>query len=555
MTKEELPSTIEKSETPSAIQKIELDSLNSSTNHTDDSNPDGIKDDGQLEGNTKTFDPNIKKKRLFYIFFVREHINYVNFIFYILACMGSITFVVYLSIVQPFILSVILKIHQKTGNITGSLALYDEIIALPATLLWGVLSDRIGRRPVYSAGFMCIGAALMLYPRVENVYPHMLLCRLLFSVGTSAATCMMTGTLGDVAGAIHERGRVSAIVGLSAGCGALIAGMGLIGIPYDLQIKYGTEIDGTKAAFLIVGGAAMVLGVLLFFTMPSTGVGEASGVTGWFKKTVLKKEINSDYEKEIISPFKLVKYGFLAARDPRVALAYLSSFVARADTVLFSSFMSLWVVHYYTSIGWCSNGRTCYPAAGSTHILTGYGQGISLAFAPLYGYAAEKFEKCTVLGFAGLLGAIGSLPFAFSEGDPAEKKNLVFVTLTGIGQMGVIIVGMTLVNGLNVDPKYRGSVAGVFSFCGALSIMVTARLGGYLFDEWMPGAPFVIMGVVHIIILFFSIYVRIVTPRLKRQDLINEEKRQKREAERLAEIAARKQAKTVENETDITNAQ
>ncbi|KAF9124175.1 hypothetical protein BGW39_008406 [Mortierella sp. 14UC] len=556
MTKEELPSTLEKSENPSSIQKFELDSLTSSSStHNDDdnnnnnnnNNPDDHKDDGQLEENDKPFDPNIKKKRLFYIFFVREHINYINFIFYILACMGSITFVVYLSIVQPFILSIILKIHEKTGNITGSLALYDEIIALPATLFWGVLSDRVGRRPVYSAGFVCIGAALMLYPRVENVYPHMLLCRLLFSVGTSAATCMMTGTLGDVAGAIHERGRVSAIVGLSAGCGALIAGLALIGIPYDLELKFGSEIEGTKAAFLIVGGAAMVLGLLLFFTMPSTGVGEASGVTGWFKKTIMKKEVHSEYEKEIISPFKLLKYGFLAARDPRVALAYMSSFVARADTVLFSSFMSLWVIHYYTSLGWCRNGMSCYPATGSTHILTGYGQGISLAFAPFYGYAAEKFEKCTVLGFAGLMGAIGSLPFAFTEGDPAEKKNLVFVTMTGIGQMGVIIVGMTLVNGLNVDPKYRGSVAGVFSFCGALSIMITARLGGYLFDEWMPGAPFVIMGAVHIIIFLFSIYVRIVTPRLKRQDLIDEEKRQKREAERLAEIAAaRKHANAVD---------
>ncbi|KAK3814765.1 MAG: major facilitator superfamily domain-containing protein [Linnemannia gamsii] len=464
--------------------------------------------------------------------------------------MGTITLVAYLSIVQPFILNLVLNIHNNVGNITGSLALYDEIIALPATLCWGVLSDRVGRRPVYSIGFICLGAALMLYPRVENVYPHMLLCRLLFSLGSSAATCMMTGTLGDVAGAIHERGRVSAIVGFSAGCGGLIAGLVLLSVPYDLADSFGGEMGGMRAAFIIVGGCAMVLGILLFFTMPATGVGEANGVTGWFKKTVLKKEIENEYEKEIISPFKLLKYGFVAARDPRVALAYLSSFVARADTVLFSSFMSLWVIHYYSSLGWCSPDRriTCFPAVGSTHTLTGYGQGISLAFAPLYGYAAEKFEKSTVLGFAGFMGAIGSLPFAFTKTDPAHKSNLAFVTMTGIGQMGVIIVGMTLVNGLNVDPKYRGSVAGVFSFCGALSIMITARLGGYLFDEWMPGAPFVIMGVVHILICLMSIYVRIVTPRLKREDLIREEARQKREAKRLEDLAAaRQQARAVDN--------
>ncbi|KAG0069316.1 hypothetical protein BGZ89_003108 [Linnemannia elongata] len=532
MTKDELPSSHRKEETH------EVDTIESSTtsNHVDVEN---INED---DISVKRYDPNADKKRLFYIFYVRKHINHINFIFYLAACMGSITLVAYLSIVQPFIFKLILKITKNQGNLTGELALYDEIIALPATLFWGVLSDRVGRRPVYSFGFLFLGASLMIYPRVENVYPQMLLCRLLFSLGSSAATCMMTGTLGDVAGAIHERGRVSAIVGLCAGCGGLIAGMVLINIPYHLEVKYGGEIEGIKAAYLIVGGGALVLSVLLFLTMPATGKGQADGVAGWFKKTVLKKEIEDEDEKEIISPWKLLKYGFRAGRDPRVALAYLSSFVARADTVLFSSFMSLWVMQYYVSLGWCDadRGTTCYPAAGGTHKLTGYGQGISLAFAPFFGYAAEKFEKSTVLAFAGFMGAIGSLPFAFTKTNPAHDSNMAFVTMTGIGQMGVIIVGMTLVNGLNVDPKYRGSVAGVFSFCGALSIMITARLGGYLFDAWMHGAPFVIIGAVHILICLFGIYVRVVTPRLKREDLIREEKRLKKlEEKRLERAAAR----------------
>ncbi|KAF9089057.1 hypothetical protein BGX29_012250 [Mortierella sp. GBA35] len=481
-----------------------------------------------------------KRKHLFGIFIVNEQINYMNFVFYLLACFGTICAVAYLSILQPFVFNVILHITQNTGTLTGELALYDEIIALPATLFWGILSDQYGRRLVYSCGFLCIGAALMLYPRVENIYPHMLLCRLLFSVGSSAATCMMTGTLGDVAGSLHERGRVSAIVGMFAGFGGLVAGLVLVNVPYQLALSHGGEAEGTRVAFLMVGGCAIGLGTLLFFTMPSTGHGQADGVTGWFKKTVLKKEVANESEKQILSPWTLFKYGVKAGRDPRVALAYISSFVARADTVLFSSFISLWVIQHFVSIGWCDavKGVTCWPAAGDTHKLTGYAQGISLAFAPFFGYAAERFEKSTVLGFAGLIGAIGSLPFAFTKTAPAHKSNMVFVTLTGIGQMGIIVTGMTLVNGRYIDPKYLGSVAGVFSFCGAISIMITARLGGYLFDVWMPGAPFVIMGVVHIIIFLFSIYVRLVTPRLKREDAIRFEKRRLREEEARRDAAA-----------------
>ncbi|KAF9181263.1 hypothetical protein BGZ51_005566 [Haplosporangium sp. Z 767] len=461
-------------------------------------------------------------RRLFYIFIVNENIGYLNIFSYLLACFATILLVAYLGVVQPFILTVILGITGNTGNITGSLALYDEIIALPFTLIWGIMSDRVGRRPVYSIGFVCLGGALIAYPYVDNIYPQMLLCRLLFSVGSSAATCMMTGTLGDIAGGLHERGRVSGAVGLFSGVGGLIAGMVLTKMPYQLTKLADNEVEGIQLSYGIVGGCAIALGVIFLFTMPRTGRDSADGVTAWAKGLITREKTpvksTNPEAQEAISPWRMLKYGIVAGRDPRVALAYMSSFVSRADTVLFTSYMSLWVVQHFADLGYCRGGKTCYVAAGATHTLTGYGQGIALAFAPVYGYVSEKFKKSSVLAFAGLVGAIGSLPFAFTKLPPADPSNFAFITLTGIGQMGMIVTGMTLVNGLNVDPKYRGSVAGVFSFTGALSIMIMARLGGYLFDVWMRGAPFVLMGIAHLVIMLMSIYVSFVTPRLERED-------------------------------------
>jgi len=246
-----------------------------------------------------------KTHRLFWIFLVTEGVSYINFITYLIACFGTICLIVYLSIIQNYVLVVILRIKENTGNLTGSLALYDEIIALPATLIWGILSDRIGRRYVYGAGFACIGTALICYSYVKNVYPHMLLCRLLFSVGTAACTCMMTGTLGDVAGGKRERGRVSAMVGMFAGFGGLVGGMVLTKVPYQLVKIAGSEVEGIHLCFRIVGGVAIAFALFAALTMTK------------FKKS---KDFHGN-------PLTMLKYGIFAARDPRIALGYMSSFV------------------------------------------------------------------------------------------------------------------------------------------------------------------------------------------------------------------------------------
>jgi len=167
------------------------------------------------------------------------------------------------------------------------------------------------------------------------------------------------------------------------------------------------------------------------------------------------------------------------------------------------------------------------------------GQGLSLAFAPIFGFASEKFKRSTVLAVAGIIGAVGSLPFAFTKEAPAHKSNYAFVCLIGIGQIGMIVTGMTLVNGTYIDPKYRGSVAGVFSFCGAISIMIMAKLGGYLFDVWMRGAPFVLMGIAHLLVAVFSIYVRIVSPKLEKRDreMLEREEAERKENAQRTEMA------------------
>jgi hypothetical protein len=52
--------------------------------------------------------------------------------------------------------------------------------------------------------------------------------------------------------------------------------------------------------------------------------------------------------------FKLMGEGFLAARDPRIALAYVGGFVARADSIVISLFIPTVVSHYFVEQGLCT---------------------------------------------------------------------------------------------------------------------------------------------------------------------------------------------------------
>lgn len=69
----------------------------------------------------------------------------------------------------------------------GTLGFADEVVALVACPVWGLVSDRLGVRWVAVLGYIIISAALVLLVQARNVYPQLLLVRIFFAVGATAA--------------------------------------------------------------------------------------------------------------------------------------------------------------------------------------------------------------------------------------------------------------------------------------------------------------------------------------------------------------------------------
>lgn len=73
---------------------------------------------------------------------------------YLLAvCPFSIAFLVFINSSLSFVVTDLIGLHDGEGDAVGTLGFADELLALAACPIWGVLSDRIGVRNVgpYSA--------------------------------------------------------------------------------------------------------------------------------------------------------------------------------------------------------------------------------------------------------------------------------------------------------------------------------------------------------------------------------------------------------------------
>ncbi|KAI0887313.1 uncharacterized protein GGS22DRAFT_156743 [Annulohypoxylon maeteangense] len=243
----------------------------------------------------------------------------------------------------------------------------------------------------------------------------------------------------------------------------------------------------------------------------------------------------------------------LGATDPHIALGYLGGFVARASTVAISLFVPLYVNAFFIGNGFCRGSpndpspelkKECRAAYVLASILTGVAQLAALLCAPLFGYASRRGAGIDYsLVIAALLGMAGYIAFPklqspeYKDVDGRGGGPAVFLVavLIGVSQIGAIVCSLgSLGRGvLAVDApavgideeeesggaetdallgpdgssstlraksepasrvQLKGSIAGVYSWCGGAAILLLTKLGGYMFDAVSPGAPFYMMA-------------------------------------------------------------
>lgn len=354
-------------------------------------------------------------------------------------------------------------------------------------------------------------------------------------------------------------------VGLFTGCGALVSLVFFLPLPAQFNKIEGVELgEAVMYAYYTVGSIAIVVAAFVYIGLRKLKGEDGKSLRGFLGLKKYETSGNGANEdgtgskaKPKFLPYKqllkdAVRLGF---SDSQIALGYLGGFVARASTVAISAFIPLFINQFYhhkAVENGKSPGRQAYILAS---ILTGVAQLLALFCAPVFGYLSARRGRynipviaATSLGIVGYL-AFPRLPtpeYKDVQGRGGSPVVFLVVALIGISQIGAIVCSLgslgrgvltadlpqnpqiriqtdegevvadaedapLLENGASPLPatttraQLKGTIAGVYSWCGAAAILLLTKLGGYLFDIWTQGAPFYMMAIFNGILLTATI--------------------------------------------------
>jgi multidrug resistance protein len=310
--------------------------------------------------------------------------------------------------------------------------------------LWGRLSDRVGRRPVILIGL--VGSALSYA---------------LFAVATSLPLLFVARTLAGIAGANIPTAQ--AFIADVTTPDKRAKGMGIIGAAFGLGFIFGPAIGGFLsrwgyaapawfAAALSIANFAAAL-ILLPESKPADrGPAERVG-----RIEVFRRALDRPHLPQVLLVFFLVITSF-SSFENTFALYSERRFDFNAQTI---GYMFAWI-------------------------------GVVLATIQggVVGRVVARFGEHRIVPAALLLMAVSLALIAFSPTVP------VLAVVTGLLAVGMGFNSPSIMSAISqlADPKDQGSTLGLSQSLGSLARIIGPMWGGFVFDHFGIGTPFVTAG-------------------------------------------------------------
>ena len=409
-----------------------------------------------------------------------EGISRRHLVAYFLLAFISSAYAGAMSMLQPGLLQLMDVPADQQGMITGNLSALQEVIFIVLLGVLGVVADRIGRKTVYVLGMLITSAGFYLYPQANSI-SELVVYRIIVAVGSAALVGMMVTVIADYS-RDKTRGKANGWQGVIATFGAFIPP--LLGALPKIFVDQGySEIEAQQLTFAWAGGMGLVGAVIGFL-----------GLAPHVKKvSVIAKE----------SFTQMLSKGLHAARDPGTALSYGAAFISRGDLAVTGAFMGLWLVQYGVQNLAMQPSQAMYELAVPRVLATVVG---ALFGAIIMGIVSDKINRVTAVSIAAGMATIAYLGIFFVE-DPTAPWVMALLAFMGVAEISAFVSSQALV-GQQAPDNRRGAVLGFFGVAGAIGILVGTSIGGWLFSNIGPSAPFILFGVLNFIVCVWSILVR-----------------------------------------------
>ncbi|SCA56095.1 Magnetosome protein MamH (MamH protein, major facilitator superfamily) [Candidatus Terasakiella magnetica] len=402
--------------------------------------------------------------------FEREHRNALYFLAAI-----SMVFMTLAIAVQPLFLRNVLDISfESAGAVNASVQVVTEVLDLALIFYLGYLSDRFGRVPIATIGFLVAAFGALLAPLSLELGAF-------FGIGGLAFYYVMRIIMSLGTGAVWPQ--ISALAGDST--------------DFDSRPRFMANM-----AFMMALGGTLVYAILM--QMPKyTGyivvmvLTAGVGLIGAYVSHRCLVDIAPKLEKK---EFPWARIKELLKKDDRLRLSFASAFFARADMVFIGLFLMMWFIYFADLIK--VEQEVAAAEAGSLIGLVGI---VVLVSLPAWGRAIEVMGRVKTLALGMALSGTGFVGLGFIV-NPFDWEIVPFLVLAALGQAGCLVAPQVLT--IDLTPKdIRGSMLGMFNVVGGIGIVVFVQIGGFLFDHIGPHAPFVLIGVANFAVVTYSLWV------------------------------------------------
>jgi MFS family permease len=388
-----------------------------------------------------------------------------------------------LAVMQPGVLHLMGISYGDQATVTGALSAMQEVVLIATMGLVGVWADRVGRPVVYVTGLLLTSLGFTLYPHATSI-SELVIYRLIVAFGGAAMVGMMVTVVADYA-SNEDRGKANGLQGLVATFGAFIPPA--LGVLPAVFVGQGYTELGAQQVTFAVGGS---LGVF------------AAGVA-WFGLCHSTGRTDPGHKEPV---WTMLREGLAAVRDPGVARSYGAAFISRGDLAVTGAFMGLWLVQWGTGQLGMQPSEAMASLAVPRVLTTVTG---ALVGAIAMGYLSDRMTRVTAVSVAAGLAAAVYMAIFFVE-DPTATWVFFLLGLMGVAEISAFVSSQALV-GQQAPANRRGAVIGFFGVSGAIGILVGTAGGGWLYRSVGPSAPFVLFGLLNLLVFLWSLRVRTLT--------------------------------------------